>query len=414
MIDMKNVIFILFTLFLGACGTTNDADPLNKLIQSETELLDIAQNPAHKVQIIYTQIDRDAQNRPSFTNYTYGLDTTHYFYPASTVKFPTALLALERLNELDVDGLDKHSTFQTGAATPPQTAVLTDSSKADLLPTVAHYIKKILLVSDNDAYNRLYEFLGQAYINERLRAKGFTRTRIIHRLSVSGYDSLANRRTNPVVFLNGDSILYRQNEVYSNGYPDWTLEDQIQGKAFMNGDGEIIDTPFDFTYKNYMSLLDLHDILQASLFPDAVPVNQTFNLTREDYDLIYEYMSKLPRESEEPAYPDLADWDDYVKFLLYGSSKQDIPEHIRIFNKVGDAYGYLTDAAYIIDTKNGVEFMLAAAIHVNENQTFNDGVYEYDEIGFPFLKKLGETIYAYELQRDRAHQPDFSRFSFEH
>lgn len=411
---MKPLVLILIVSLLAACSPTPQADPLSTLIEADANLRDIAQDPAHKVQVIYTQINRDAQNQPSFTTCTYGLDTTHYFYPASTVKFPTALLTLERLNELNIDGLNKHSTFQTGAATPPQTAVLIDSSKADLFPTAAHYIKKILLVSDNDAYNRLYEFLGQQYINERLHAKGFTRTRIIHRLSVSGYDSLANRRTNPVAFLADDTVLYQQDEVNSNGYPNWTLEDQIQGKAFMNGQGDIVETPFDFTYKNYMSLLDLHDILQTALFPEAVSTAQRFNLTEDDYDLIYEYMSKLPRESEEPAYPDLADWDDYVKFLLYGSSKQDIPEHIRIFNKVGDAYGYLTDAAYIVDTKNGVEFLLATTIHVNENETFNDGVYEYDETGFPFLKKLGETIYEYELQRERPHKPDFSKFLFEH
>jgi len=411
---MKYTSSFLVLLFFWACSPEKNLDPLQQMLQSNPEIRTFAENPEHKVQIIYTQIDRDAQNHPSFTTYTYGLDTNHYFYPASTVKLPTALLALERLNELGIEGLDKHSTFQTGAATPPQTAVLTDSSKADLLPNVAHYIKKILLVSDNDAYNRLYEFLGQAYINERLREKGFTRTRIIHRLSVSGYDSLDNRRTNPLVFLEGDSVLYRQDEVYSNGYPNWTLENQIQGKAFMNGAGEIVQEPFDFTYKNYMSLLDLHDILQTTLFPEAVPTPQSFNLTETDYDLLYEYMSKLPRESEEPAYPDLANWDDYVKFLLYGSSKQDIPGHIRIFNKVGDAYGYLTDAAYIIDTKNGVEFLLAATIHVNENKTFNDGVYEYEETGFPFLKKLGEVVYEFELNRERPHDPDFSKFFFEH
>lgn len=404
---------LLLSLLIWACTPAPKADPLTQLVEGNDELADIANDPAYKVQIIYTQIDRNSANAPHFTTFTFGLDTTHYYYPASTVKLPTALLALERLHDLKVDGLDAYTTFLTDAATPPQTAVTYDSSKADLQPSIAHYIKKILLVSDNDAYNRLYEFLGQQYINDRLREKGFTRTRIIHRLSVSGYDTLGNRLTNPVRFLKGDSVLYAQDEVYSNGYQDWSPEQQIQGKAYVDGEDQTVEAPFDFTYKNYMSLLDLHDILQSLLFPDAVPATQAFDLTPGDYALLYEYMSKLPRESEEPAYPDLADWDDYVKFLLYGSSQQRIPDHIRIFNKVGDAYGYLTDAAYIIDTKNQVEFMLAATIHVNANETFNDGVYEYDEIGFPFLKKLGEVVYTYELSRERSYKPRFNRFLFE-
>jgi len=403
----------LLSLILMLCSSCQNSDLLQRLIAAHPELSQVAGKPSHKVQIIYTQIDRDAEQQPQFTTYTYGLDTNHYFYPASTVKLPTALVALERLHELDIEGLDRHTTFLTGAATPPQTAVLVDSSKADLHPTIAHYIKKILLVSDNDAYNRLYEFLGQGYLNERLHEKGYTRTRLLHRLSVSGYDSLDNRRTNPVIFLQGDSVVYQQPEANTNAYPQWSLEDQIQGKAQVNNAGKRIEQPFDFRYKNYMSLLDLHDILQALLFPEAVPEASTFDLQAADYELIYRYMSMLPRESTEPAYPELADWDDYVKFLLYGSSKQRIPEHIRIFNKVGDAYGYLTDAAYIIDTKNGVEFLLAATIHVNANETFNDGVYEYEEIGFPFLQRLGEVVYAHELDRERLYRPNFDRFLFE-
>lgn len=371
---MRITILILLSTLMWSCTANKEADPLARLIQQNEELQSISDNPAHKVQIIYTQIDRDADNQALFTTYTYGFDTTNYFYPASTVKLPTAILALERINELNIEGLNAQTTLLTGAATAPQTSVTSDSSKADLLPTVEHYIKKILLVSDNDAYNRLYEFLGQEYINNRLRDKGFTRSRLIHRLSVSGYDTLGNRLTNPIQFVQGDSVIYTQEEVYSNGYPDWTLDNQIQGKAYMDGNGEIVSTPFDFSYKNYMSLMDLHDIVQSLLFPAAVPSSQAFNLSDSDYDLLYEYMSKLPGESEEPTYPDLADWDDYVKFLLFGSSKQNIPGHIRIFNKVGDAYGYLTDAAYIIDTKNQVEFLLAATIHTNENETFNDGV----------------------------------------
>ncbi len=403
----KILLFTLGLLLLWSC-TPPDADPLQKIIKNHDSLQEIATNPKHKVQILYTQIDRDSNNVPSFKTFTHQLNSTHYFYPASTVKLPTALLTLEHLKELDIPGLDRNTTFLSGAATPPQTAVTFDTSKADSLPTIAHYIKKILLVSDNDAYNRLFEFLGQGYINEKLKAKGFEKTRIIHRLSVGGFDTLGNRLSNPVQFLNGDEVVYELKERYSNAYPtDWGLANQTQGKAYMNSDGEIVEEPFHFHYKNYMSLQDLHDIVQTLMFPAEMPSTQRFNISESDYSLVRKYMSMLPRETEEPAYPDLVDWDDYVKFLLYGSAKNEIPAHIKIFNKVGDAYGYLTDAAYIIDTKNKVEFLLAATIHVNANETFNDGVYEYDEIGFPFLGDLGKAIYEYELERPRQHEPNF-------
>jgi len=86
-------------------------------------------------------------------------------------------------------------------------------------------------------------------------------------------------------------------------------------------------------------------------------------------------MSILPRESEYPKYDQ---WDSYVKFFLFGDKKDTMPDHIRIFNKVGDAYGYLTDCAYVVDYDNRVEFLLTVAVSVNANQIYNDGVYEYD------------------------------------
>ena len=83
---------------------------------------------------------------------------------------------------------------------------------------------------------------------------------------------------------------------------------------------------------------------------------------------------------------------------MFGDSKESIPEHIIIRNKVGFAYGYLTDCAYVQDTKNDIEFFLTATIHVNENQVYNDGVYEYDEIGIPFLAELGRLAHQYMVE----------------
>ncbi|MFB0907711.1 MAG: hypothetical protein QMB03_05420 [Spirosomataceae bacterium] len=94
-----------------------------------------------------------------------------------------------------------------------------------------------------------------------------------------------------------------------------------------------------------------------------------------------------------------------MKSFMFGDDKEPMPENIRIFNKVGDAYGYLIDNAYIVDFENKVEFILSAVIHVNNNQIYNDSVYEYDKTGFPFMAELGKTIYAYELSRKRKTRP---------
>jgi len=407
---MKHPLLLCLLLSLTIVGWCQE-NPLERIVLEDDSLRQVVSNPAHQVQIIYTRIDRDRQNVPGFTSYTFGLDSSLYFYPASTVKMPTAALALEKLNQLRIRGLDREDRMVTGAVTPPQTAVDNDSSAASLEPTIAHYIKKIFLVSDNDAYNRLYEFLGQAYLNERLHAKGYDRTRIIHRLSVSGYDTLGNRLTNPVSLYEEDQLLYHQGEVYSAFYPDLGLRKQVRGQGYINGNGELVEgEPFDFRYKNYVALQDLHDMLLALLFPQSVTEDARFDLTPDDYQFLYRYLYHYPREVDEPAYPDLAEWDAYVKFLYFGSEKGILAGPVRSLNKVGDAYGFLTDVAYIFNPETGTEFIVAANIHVNENQIFNDGVYEYDDIGFPFLKRLGQLIYQFDEQRPRRRKAELSHF----
>ena len=87
-----------------------------------------------------------------------------------------------------------------------------------------------------------------------------------------------------------------------------------------------------------------------------------------------------------------------------------MPGHVRVFNKVGWAYGCLTDVSYVADFKNKVEFMLAVTIYVNSDGVLNDDKYDYETIGWPFLYKVGQTIYQYELKRPRTYKPDLSRF----
>lgn len=403
--SMKKLFLLLFLLTPFLIIAQNDV--LQKLLNEYPEyfktVLDKSNN--HYTQIIYTQINRDANNHPIFKTFTHGFNEQEYFYPASTVKMPTAFLALEKMNDL---GLEKSLKMYTGAGHFPQTTAIKDASAKNKIPTLAHYIKHIFLVSDNDAYNRLYEFLGQAYLNQKLKTKGYDHSRIIHRLSISGFDRIGNRWTNPIRFYDGDKLVYQQGEVYSQYNWTFDLENEIRGVAYLGAEDKIIPKPFDFRQKNYVSLMDLHDQLKAVMLPEGVPKEQRFNLTTSDYDFLYEWMSKLPRASDYPKYDEP---DNYVKFFMGKDTSETLSPYIKIFNKVGWAYGYLTDVSYIIDTKHKVEYLLAANIHVNANQTYNDGVYEYDEIGLPFFENLGQVIYDFELKRKRKHTPDLSRYT---
>lgn len=359
-----------------------------------------------KIQVIYTQIDRQANNQPVFKPYYFNVDPAEYFYPASTVKLPVALLALQKLHELRLPGLGRNSSMITEAGWSGQTPVYNDPSTPDGRPTIAQYVKKILLVSDNDAFNRLYEFLGQDYVNERLHKMGYDDAEILHRLDIFLTPD-ENRHTNPVKFFDaGGKVLYGQPMQYNE--TKYSQRSDSLANAYVSG-GQLMNHAMNFSAKNRISLDDLTNILKSVLFPAAVPARQRFNLDPEDYRFVRQYMSQFPGETLYPAY-DTSYYDAYVKFLLYGAEKKTLPKTLRIFNKVGDAYGCLTDVAYVADFDKQVEFMLSARIYCNTDGVLGDDKYDYDTIGFPFMKHLGEVIYEYELHRSRQRKPDLNEF----
>ncbi len=384
------------------------ANVLDRLLTNEPSLHRVVSNKdSFNLQIIYTRIDRNANNKPHFTDYTFNVTPDRYFYPASTVKMPFAFLALEKLNELKKSGVDKFTTMITDSSYEKEQVIYSNPMAKDCRPSVAHYIKQIFLVSDNEAANRLYEFLGQNYLNARLIRKGYKDVDIRNRLNIALTEK-QNRHTNPVSFVDtSGNMLYQQPAQFNT--TAFKIRNDKFGRGFYRGSA-LINEPFDFSAKNKISLINLHNILRAVIFPGSVPAKRRFNLSNNDYRFLYQCMSSWPGESEYPSYDTATYHDAYAKFLMYGSEKGTLPGNIRIFNKVGDAYGFLTDIAYIADFEKKIEFMLSCTILCNTDGIFNDDNYDYETIGFPFMKNLGQVIYNYEKQRTRKHRPDLSRF----
>ncbi|MCC2547161.1 class A beta-lactamase-related serine hydrolase [Hymenobacter sp. BT175] len=403
-------------LALAFTAPAQPGNPLRRLLKADTTRFGrvLRQPDAYKVQILYTRIDRDAQNRPRFKSFSYRLRPSEYFYPASTVKLPAAALALEKLHQLKArhPALHPDSPLRIDSAFAGQTRVLRDTTSATGRGSIAHYIRKVLLVSDNDGFNRLYEFLGQRELNEGLARRGYRNFRLIHRLSV-GDQEPGSRHTNPVTFFADTALqqpLYQQPAAFNEApFPQLKLSGERVGEAYLKGDKRV-NEPLDLSSKSYLGLREQQQLLRAILFPESLPAARRFDLGEEDYSFLRRYMSELPRESRFPKYPVGEYPDNYAKFLLAGGAAGPLPPGVRIFNKIGQAYGFLIDNAYIVDPANGVEFMLSAVIYTNSDGVLNDDHYDYDTIGFPFLRDLGRAVYDYELKRPRRHRPDLSRF----
>ncbi|HEY9256383.1 serine hydrolase, partial [Chitinophaga sp.] len=207
---------------------------------------------AYRLQIIFTRIDRDEQQLPHFTDYFYGVPPDTYFYPASTVKLPAAALALEKLNDLQLPGLHRNTPFFTDPLPDINTGVRVDRSATSGLPSVAHYIKKIFLVSDNDAFNRLYELIGQEHFNQRLWEMGYDQAQIRHRVGLPLYEA-ANKHTNGVVFREGNVVLYQQPARYSGlSFPP---RQDVAGKAHYNHLDQLEQQPMNFSHRNKLPLI---------------------------------------------------------------------------------------------------------------------------------------------------------------
>lgn len=358
-----------------------------------------------RVQIIYTRINRDAHNRPHFRNYYFHFSPELYFNPASTVKMPLAYLSLKKLEDLHIPGLDRDTRMQIDSVRAWERPEYRDSSARDGYPSIAQFIRKAFLVSDNDAYNRMYQFLGQQYINETLHRMGYPDVRIVRQFM--GLDAFQNRFTNPVRFIDSAGrLIYRQKEAFDPDSFDYSHRVYL-GKAHYDLNDSLIDRPMDFSRQNNLSLLDLQQIEQSLLFPESVAPGHRFNLDSSDTRFVLQYMSQFPSQTNYPKYDSSEYFNSYVKFYFY---KKPIPSYVRIFNKVGWSYGFLTDISYIVDFRHHVEFMLSSTVYVNSDQVLNDDRYDYETVGHPFLTQLGKTIYSYELRRRRLHSPNLQRF----
>lgn len=383
---------------------------LTDLLNSESDSLlqaVLKQPDKYRYQVIYTRIDRDKNNKPHFTNYHLNVDPHRYFNPASVVKMPLAFLSLEKLNEMKAPGIDKDTYMQFDTAYSRQTYLYEDTSAESGLPSIAQFIRKAFLISDNDAYNRMYEFVGQEKTNRRLHGMGLTETRITRRFM--GMNADENRHTNPIRFITKEGkLLHFQPMQYNKDSFDFSREYKM-GKGYMNASDSLINEPINFTRANNYPLEDMQQTLKAVMFPASVAPNKRFHLNQDDYEFLYRYLSQYPSETDYPKYDTSFFYDSYVKFFFRQGNRQ-MPEYVRVFNKVGWAYGCLTDVSYVADFKNKVEFMLAATIYVNEDDILNDDKYEYEKVGWPFLYSVGQAIYKSELARKRQYVPNLSQF----
>src|SRR5690606_22298202 len=109
-----------------------------------------------------------------------------------------------------------------------------DSTAPGKKPTMAHFIKRAFLISENDPYNRMYQFVGQQQINRQLAQKGYQDVRIVRQFAPHTEEQ--NRHTPAVRFLKNDgTLLYQQPPAYNKDSFNFSREINL-GRAHYSRD----------------------------------------------------------------------------------------------------------------------------------------------------------------------------------
>lgn len=399
----STLLALFFALVGGLLAVSKGgaAAPVNmveNILASNAKFVGIMADPArYRLQVILGLVEESADGQWRLVQHTYR-SAAEYFYPASTIKLCAAVAALEELAALRRStglALDENTPLIYHPLFADEEFESVDASNVrGGHITVKHAVRKVFLVSDNVAYNRLYELVGPARLNESMVRAGLSSTHLVHRLSELR-TAEENRRLPRIDFVGQGFRHEIPQRVDELELPIASLSGYDMGQGYMKN-GELVPQAMDFRVKNRMSLSDLQRALAMIVRPDVDVGGAGFRLGAGDRKLLLEAMSELPRESTNPVYDPASYPDDWVKLLLPGVRRvmpaEKGKDRVMIYNKVGQAYGFTTENSYVVDTVTDRAFFLAATIYTNGNGVLNDNEYEYTEVALPFMADLGEAI----------------------
>ena len=379
---MRNIFLLFISLFVLQ-GCYFSSDPIKSAIKEDEFVRKIIKyKDNYEIQILYTEVSKNNLDQTEFKDFQFQLNDEKYFYPASTIKLPIAIMTLSKINELRAEGsnISLKSKLKLSLINNKKEIIVQDS-----ISSFQNLIADVFLVSDNSASNVLIDFLGYNYFNSSMINAGYENTYLNHKF-------------NPDPFVDSSWIITTlDNDIISSKENKRTVMAGSNISNLKKGErslvnGEIINESLDFSLKNRSSLTDMHNIMKNLIYPEITL--SKFNLNVEDYDFLRYWMSRFTYEDLGNKYiSDDRFFNSYNKFFIHGMDTILKSSDIRVYNKIGQAYGTSTDSAYIKNYKEDVEFFLTATIYTNKNEIMNDNIYEYGDTAIPFLSRLSKNLY---------------------
>ena len=379
---MRNIFLLFISLFVLQ-GCYFSSDPIKSAIKEDEFVRKIIKyKDNYEIQILYTEVSKNNLGQTEFKDFQFQLNDEQYFYPASTIKLPIAIMTLSKINELRAEGsnISLKSKLKLSLINNKKEIIVKDS-----ISSFQNLIADVFLVSDNSASNVLIDFIGYNYFNSSMINAGYENTYLNHKFNPDPFvDS-----SWIITTLDNDVISSKENK--RNVIAGSNISNLKKGeRSLVNG--KIINESMDFSLKNRSSLTDMHNIMKNLIYPEITL--SKFNLNVEDYDFLRYWMSRFTYEDLGNKYiSDDRFFNSYNKFFIHGMDTILKSSDIRVYNKIGQAYGTSTDSAYIKNYKEDVEFFLTATIYTNKNEIMNDNIYEYGDTAIPFLSRLSKNLY---------------------
>lgn len=400
---MIRVALVLIALLGALCGCATSPGPITAdlalaLPTNSTNIARVLASPeTYRVQVLIAEVitNRDGRAELHRSGLRVGAE---YFYPASSIKLCAAVAALQSIEQLQSQERTPdlvETPLEIAPLFPGDPAQTNDTNNlAGGGITVGQEIRKLGLVSDNQAYNRLYDLVGHEGLNRSMHALGLQSTVLNHRLSEA--------RTIPDMLATA-AVTFRG----PNGYPivvparrsSLMLTNRSRhlliGASYLKGD-QLISAPMDFSRRNGILLVDLQDLLVKVTRPDIDLGTPPLQLSPAHRELLLQAMSLYPRESKNPVYaaeryPDLAS-----KFLLPGIRRvfpnAQPGQRIEVTGKPGRAYGFSIENSYVRNPANGRAVFVTAVLYTNSDGVLNDDKYDYATIADGFLADLGAWV----------------------
>jgi hypothetical protein len=398
---MIRACFAILLLLICGCATSRPphiAD-LTPIIRNASRTVDqvLVAPETFRVQVLIAEVVTNQSGRVVLQRSGYRVDA-EYFYPASSIKLCAAVAALQTIEQLQA----QHHTadlletpLEIAPLFPGDLAQTNDPSNlAGGSITVGHEIRKIGLVSDNQAYNRLYDLVGHEGLNRRMHVLGLKSTVLNHRLSEARAipDMQATAavdfhvpKSEPIRVPARRSALNLTN----------ASKDLFLGAGYMKGE-TLTNAPMDFRRRNGISLVDLQDLLVKVARPDIDLGTPALQLSPAHREFLLAYLSLYPGESRNPVYSAERYPDLESKFLLPGIRRvfpnAQLSRRIEVTGKPGRAYGFSIENSYVHNPKNGRAVFVTALLYTNSDGILNDDKYDYETVADPFLADLGELI----------------------